>query len=273
MAILTLNRGTRLGAEALAACLARELGYPVLSQEDAQEAAAQLGVPARDLQGRMEEKPEAYGRASLLARLYKAALRNALAEAARDGNLVYHGVAGGLLLQDAPGVLSIRLIAPLDSRVRDLMHVEGMEAHSAEAYIREVDDSRARWVRTVYGEEIGDPSLYDLVLNLDTFSVEEACEVLCLAVDRPEFALTGEKLVDFRDFTLASRVNLALLEDLGTQTLDLDARVRRGVVVVKGKAPVKETQEVRARIQEIVRSANGLEEIRLDIQWSGGAGT
>jgi cytidylate kinase len=270
MAILTLNRGTRLGAEALAACLARELGYPVLSQEAAQEAAAQLGVPARDLQGRMEERPEAYGRASLLSRLYKAALRNALAETARDGNLVYHGVAGGLLLQDAPGVLSVRLIAPLDSRVRDLMDAEGMDAASAEAYIREIDDSRARWVRTVYGKEIGDPSLYDLVLNLDTFSVEEACEVLCLAARRPEFELTGERLKDLEDFRLASRVNLALLEDLGTQTLELHARARRGIVVVAGEAPIRETEEVKNRIVEIARSTNGMTEVRLEIRWDGG---
>jgi cytidylate kinase len=273
MAIITLNRGTRIGADALARCLSRELGYPVLSQEAAQETAAQLGVPAKDLQVRMEERPGVYGRASLLTRLYKAALRNALAEAAQDGNLVYHGVAGGLLLKDAPAVLSIRLVAPLYSRIQDLMAAEEMSPSSAEAYIREVDDSRARWVSGVYGEDIADPALYDLVLNLEAFSVEEACEVLCLATRRPEFTLKDEGLADFEDFKLAARVNLALLEDLGTQTLDLEAWARRGMVVVTGKAPIGETREVRERIVEIVRSANGSREVRLDIQWSRRGGT
>jgi cytidylate kinase len=272
MAIITISRGTRTGAEALAERLAHELGYPLLSQESAQQAAAQLGVPAKDLQERMEEKPAVFGRTSLLTRLYKAALRNALAEAAGNGNLVYHGVAGGLLLREAPAVLSVRLIAPVEARIQDLMDAEGMDPSAAEAYIGEVDDARARWVRIIYGEDIADPALYDFVLNLDTFSVAEACEVLCLAATRPEFTVSGEGLADFQDFRLASQVRLALLEDLGTQTLDLDARVRRGTVVVTGKAPVRETEEVRNRIVEIARSAASVQEVRLDIKWSGKAG-
>jgi len=267
MAILSVCRGTKSGGKALAECLAQRLGYPILGREVAQDAAAQLGVPVKDLQEKMEEKPGIFGRASLLTRLYMAAVRNALAEAAVDGNLVYHGVAGGLLLKDVPGVICVRLLAPLDLRVQSLLDSEGMDRASAEAYIRDVDDARARWVRVMYGEDIADPTLYDMVVNLEKFSIPEVCEVLCRTVAQPEFVLTPERLADLNDFKVECRVRLALLEDLGTQTLELDARVRRGIAVVTGKAPIMKTGEVGNRIAEIGRSVDGVQEVRLDIEW------
>jgi cytidylate kinase len=267
MAILSICRGTKSGGEALARCLAERLGYPILGREVAQEAAAQLGVPVKDLQEKMEERPGVFGRTSLLTKVYMAAVRNALAEAAQDGNLVYHGVAGGLLLKDVPGVICVRLIAPLDLRVQALMSAEGMDQIQAEAYIRDVDDARARWVRVMYGEDISDPALYDLVVNLDTFSIPEVCEILCRTAAQPEFALTEERMADLDDFRVESRVRLALLEDLGTQTLELGAQVRRGVAVVTGRAPIMKTGDVGERIVEIVRSVDGVQEARLDIEW------
>ncbi len=123
-----------------------------------------------------------------------AAVRAALAEHARDGNLVYHGLAGGLLLRSLPGVLRVRLIAPLDFRIHALMETHGMDRHSAEAYIQDVDDARARWVKDVYGQDISDSNLYDMVLNLASFTIPEACQVVVAAASRPEFGMNPDRL-------------------------------------------------------------------------------
>ncbi len=267
MAIISISRGTRSGGEALARCLADRLGYPLLGREVAQEAAAQLGVPAKDLEDKMEAKPGFFGRADLLTRLYVAGVRHTLAEAALSGRLIYHGLAGARLLEGLPGVIRLRLIAPLEQRVQTLMESEGMDEASAEAYIRDVDDGRARWVRVMYGVDIADPTLYDLVVNLETFSIPEACEVLVRLVDQPEFVLTPERAADLRDFRVQCQVNLALLEDLGTQTLDLQARVRRGIVEVSGQAPMLRTGDMGNRITEIARSVPGADEIHLKLEW------
>jgi len=267
MAIITIQRGTKSGGEALAKCVAENLHYPLLGREILQDAAAQLGVPAEDVGEKMEESPGRFGRKPLITKLYVAAVRASLADHAKDGNLVYHGLAGGLLLKDLPGVLRVRLIAPLDYRIQALRDSHGMDDESAEAYIREVDEARSLWVRNVYGADNTDPSLYDMVLNLGSFTIPEACEVLKVAAARPEFEMNSERMKKLHDFRLACQVRLALLDDLGTQTLDLDATVADGVAVVTGEAPLLNTGEVGNRITEIVRSVEGVKGVQLAIEW------
>jgi len=267
MSIITIQRGTKSGGEALAKCLAKQIDYPILGREVLQDAAAQIGVPAQDVGEKMEESPGRFGRRPLITKLYVAAVRAALVDQARGGRLVYHGLAGGLLLRRLPGVLRVRLIAPLEVRVQSLRESHGMDEASAEAYIAEVDEARSQWVQNVYGEDNTNASLYDMVLNLGSFAIPEACEVLATAASRPEFEMTPARIAVLEDFRLACHVRLALLEDLGTQTLELDATVKDGVAEVTGEAPLFSNGEVGNRITEIAMSVPGVKEVRLAIEW------
>lgn len=267
MSIITIQRGTKSGGESLAKCLGEHLNSPTLGREVLQEAAAQLGVPAENVGEKMEDRPGRFGRTPLITKLYVAAVRAALAEHAKGGHLVYHGLAGGFLLRSLPGVLRVRLIAPLELRVQALMESHGMDEASAEAYIRDVDDARALWVRNVYGEDIHDSTRYDMVLNLASFSIPEACEVVAAAASRPEFEMTEARMKELEDFRLACQIRLALLEDLGTQTLELDATVKDAVATVTGEAPLLNTGEVGDRVTEIGLAVPGVKEVRLAIEW------
>jgi hypothetical protein len=57
------------------------------------------------------------------------------------------------------------------------------------------------------------------------------------------------------------------MDDMGTQTLDLTARARRGVVEIHGQAPILNTGEVGNRITEIVGAIDGVKEVVLKIEW------
>lgn len=267
MAIVTIRRGTKSGGEALARCLANRLGYPTLGREVAQRAAAELGVPPEDLGAMLEDRPGRFEGVSVLRNVYLAAVQAALADAAAEGDLVYHGLAGGLLLRDAPGVLRVHLIAPLEMRVRSLMDSHGMRESEAQSYIQDLDDSRARWVKFFFGVDVNDPGLYDLVLNLESFFIPEACEVIAAAVERPEFQFTEERKAEFADFRLSTRVRVALLDDLGIQSLDLTTRAEEGRVFISGQAPATNPGEVEDRIVEIAETVPGVQTVKLNIEW------
>ena len=79
--------------------------------------------------------------------------------------------------------------------------------------------------------------------------------------------MTPARLAVLKDFEITSRIQLALLEDLGTQTLDLEATFSNGVAVVRGEAPVLNTGEVGERITEIVTSIPEVNETELRIEW------
>jgi cytidylate kinase len=267
VAIITVCRGTRSGGQALAACLAERLGYPVVGREILQPAAAELGVSEELLTRQMQEAPRLWDRHAAIRRVYVVAVQAALAERIVNGNLVYHGLAGQMLLQGLPAVLRIRLIAPLESRIRMLVETDGMEREAAEQFITRQDGARARWVRMMYGEDIADPRLYDMVVNLETMSVPIACDLLEATLRQPDFEVTEAVKARLVDFRLACRVKLALVRDEGTRAYELQAEARGGIVEVSGSAPLLTSGQSGDRIVEVVRGVPGVETVRLKLQW------
>ncbi len=267
MAIICICRGTKSGGKAVAECLSARLGYPLLGREVAQEAAAALGVPAELLAEKMTDRPSLWSRFSSMRRAYVVAVQTALAERAMSGNLVYHGLSGGLLLRGVPGVFCLRLIAPMERRIEAVMADSRMDRSAAEEYIRDIDESRVRWVKVMYGEDVMDPALYDLVINLESLSVEGACAVTARAVDQPEFAVTGHMIEQLEDFLTASRVKLAFAGDEELRAYELEVEAERGRVVVRGGAPLHKTGRTGRRIVELARAVPEVEEVLLRVEW------
>ena len=193
MPIITISRGTLSGGQAVAECLAARLGCRCVGREIVQGAAQKVGVSVETLSGKFETPPGRWGRLTHERRLYLYAVQAALADLCVTGELVYHGLAGQLLLRGLPAVLRVRLIAPLDMRVRALTEAHHrMSAKAAEEFIESVDEDRRRWVRLMYSADVEDPSLYDLTVNLQSISTETACEGIAEAVAQPQYQITDE---------------------------------------------------------------------------------
>jgi cytidylate kinase len=267
MAIVCICRGTKSGGRAVAECLAQRLGYPILGREVVQEAAAKLGAPAELLEQKMGDRPSMWGRFSSLRRTYVVAVQAALAERAVGGNLVYHGLTGGLLMRGAPAVFCLRLIAPLENRVRVVREETGMTAAEARAYIHELDTSRERWVEVMYGEKLMSPALYDLVINLATLTVEGACAIVAKAIEGPELAVSDDVRARLEDFRLACQVKLALAGDPELRSLELEAEAQDGTVVIAGEAPLRKSGRTGERMVEIARAVPGVRRILLKVEW------
>jgi len=267
VAIITISRGSKSGGQQMAECLAAQLQYPIVGREIVQEAASRLGVSDEALSHQMEHAPKLWDRNAATRRLYVAAVQATLAEHVAEGDLVYHGLAGQLLLRGLPAVLRVRLIAPRERRVRTLVETHQMDESSAEEFIKHVDVARARWVKAMYGEDIEDPALYDVVVNLEAMSVPGACAVLATVAKRPDFAVTGEVKACLQAFRLASNVKVALARAPETRPHILDVSVRRGVVEISGSVPVLKTGQMGDRISEVARSVPGVDEVRMKLQW------
>ncbi|NIM52711.1 MAG: hypothetical protein GTO22_26275 [Gemmatimonadales bacterium] len=267
MAIITISRGTKSGGQAIAEYCAGQFHWPIVGWEVVQQAAAKLGVSEEALGRKMEDAPKLWDRHSATRRLYVAAVQAALAEHVAEGNLVYHGLAGGVLLRGLPSVLRVRLIAPIELRVRTLMEEHQMDQVSAEQFIRDVDAARASWVKIMYGEDINSPTLYDMVINLERMPVPVACALVTATVRQPDFAVTDEVKAKLRDFRLACRVKVALAGAAETRGLALEVEAQGGVVEVSGSAPLLSTGRTGDHITQIARSVPGVEQVRLKVEW------
>ncbi|MGD8697781.1 MAG: cytidylate kinase family protein [Gemmatimonadales bacterium] len=267
MAIISICRGTKSGGQSMAECLAEQLHYPLVAREVLQHAASDLGVTEEGLSREWERTPRLWSRRSSEQRLYITAVQAALAEHVAGGDLIYHGRAGQVLLKGLPGVLRLRLIAPISARVRTVMETEGMDEASAEQYIQHVDGVRARWIKTMYGEDIDDPVLYNMVINLRTLSLPAACNIVTKAVQQPDFAVTDDVRTKLLDFRLACRVKLALAKADDTRALDLRIEAHEGELDVFGSAPTLKSGDVGERIVEIAHSVAGVEAVHLQLEW------
>jgi len=251
----------------MAECLAEQLQYPIVAREVVQAAASDIGVSEEDLSRGFARTPTLWNRHASERRLYIAAVQAALAEHMVGGDLVYHGRAGQVLLAGLPGVLRVRLIAPIGTRVQKLMESDEMDATAAKQYIRHVDGVRARWVRMMYGKDIEDPLLYTMVINLKTLSVPSACAIVARAAAQPDFAITPEVKAKLVDFRLACRVKVALAAAQGTRSLDLQVEADGGAIEVSGSVPALSSGKMGEQIVEAARSVPGVEDVRLKVEW------
>jgi cytidylate kinase len=271
MAIITISRGSMSGGEALAGRLAEKLGYPSVGREVIVAAAEKLGVEERFLSEKFMRSPGLWERMTSNRRLYLVAVQAALAEHAAKGDLIYHGNAGHLLLRGIRSVLRVRLIAPLDLRIRAVMESKKTGLDAAESHIRQVDEEGIRWTRFIYGVDWTAASLYDLSVNLERMSMDTACLVIAEAVRQPEFATTREVEKELSDFLLACRVKLALATNPQTRHFDLDVMADDGDVEITGVLPAAyklgaASTRDEDQIRRTAQSVGGVRSTRLNAQ-------
>lgn len=93
-------------------------------------------------------------------------------------NVVIVGRGGQVLLRNVPHVLHLRVIAPLEFRVENIMKQKGFSREDALKYISEKDKSAQEYLYRFYNVDWNDPELYHLVLNMEMLSIERAVKVV-----------------------------------------------------------------------------------------------
>ncbi len=234
MSTLLISRGSMSGGQIIAQCLSHTGKYRCVTREDLIASVNTHGEIANSVTASISKAAQAYGKFSELRRPYKILMRQALLDYARRGNLAYFGYSGHLLIDGISHFVRVRLLAPLELRIRTTMARLHSSEEEARDYIREVDEERLRWTRFMYGKDLRNPGLYDLCINLDRISFNTACSLLMSAVEESEFQPTPESLEDLENLYTGAQVETALVLDQGTHSFEVAASVSRGQVLLRG---------------------------------------
>lgn len=211
MSIVTISRGSYSMGKAVAEKVAATLGYKVLSRDLLLNASDKFHVSQQSLLQALHDAPGLKDRYNHTKQIYLAYLRATLLEMVVADNVVYHGLAGHLLLKGLDHVLKIRIIGNLDSRVMRKMREEGISHHDAQEVILGDDAQRKKWTRKIYGVDPTDNTLYDMVICIDKLSVDNAVEFICGAAHTTAFHSTEACLRKARDLSLACNVKAVLV--------------------------------------------------------------
>lgn len=196
---VTISRQAGAGGRSLARAIVRrferegEPGWTVFDADAFQQAVRRAGLisPARLAEEEVYEGPlgdwfeQLFGRSSPQDAVMLAVFR-AMRDAARRGRVAFVGRGGACLLRDLGGV-HVRLVASLEARARRLERRYDVGSEEARRRLREMDESRSAFFRDHLHRRIDDDALYDLVLNTDWLSTEEAA-ALVLQLDRARAA-------------------------------------------------------------------------------------
>ncbi len=115
-------------------------------------------------------------------------VNDAIRAAYRQGDVIIVGRGGQAVLRDQPGVLHVRIEAPLDTRQERLQEFEGMSAREARRTIEQHDRASARYLERSFKVRWDDPLLYHLVINTGQWAPEAAAQIIVAAVRQMEAA-------------------------------------------------------------------------------------
>jgi len=209
MCAVTISREYGSGGGEIAARLARRLGWQLVDHELVAQIAAALDETEEEARARDERVHGFVGRMlgsmqwvspwlgteattppELEAQRHHEALCRIIKAAVDVGHAVVVGRGGQAILRGRRDVLHIRIVAPLDARVAYVARREELSPQAAEARIRQKDRQRATYLQNVEHVRPDNPLLYDLVINTGVLSLDDAVDLICLALARKGARLT-----------------------------------------------------------------------------------
>ncbi|OLC17686.1 MAG: hypothetical protein AUH29_01270 [Candidatus Rokubacteria bacterium 13_1_40CM_69_27] len=261
MAIITISHEMGAGGPEIGMALAQRLGYRYVDQELLQDAVRRYGLAEEKLSHLDESKPSLFERFDAETRHYITILQTTLLEFAEADNVILMGRGGQWLLRGIPHVLRVRVIAPFEQRVKQWikrtaeMTGEAPNQRAAAEFVRRDDNEKAGRMRYLYEVDIGDPTLYDLVINSEKLPHEAAVEMIERAARHPSLATTGAGRQVVADRTLASRVQVALAMHPDTRRYRITVEAQGGIVTLEGTAALE-------RAVQVAREVAGVREVR-----------
>jgi cytidylate kinase len=261
MAIITISHQLGAGGPEIGMVVAQRLGYRYVDQELIQDAVRRYGVLEEKLSHLDESKPSLFERFDAETRHYLTILQTTVLEFAESDNVVLMGRGGQWLLRGIPHVLRVRVIAPFEARVKSWMKRtaaltgETPSQRAAADFVRRDDNEKAGRMRYLYEVDIGDPTLYDLVVNTEKLPYEVVADMVERAARHAALATTeaGRRIV--ADRALASRVQVALAMHPETRRYRIGVEAQNGVVTLEGTTALE-------RAVEVARDVPGVMDVR-----------
>ncbi len=241
----------------LAQELERKTGWPVFSREQLVDQAHDQGIKLSRLETSIVKSPVIPEKLAREKELYLAFVTARLYENATEGNLIYYGRAGHLLLPGVSHRLRVGLGVPRQMRIDNVVRDLRLSPEKAAQYVDQLDEDIEKWVRFVHRQDAKDPGQYDIFLNLQNMSLANASVLLCDTAEMPDFRPTPAGTKRLEDLYLGARAHLRLAENEHTRGLDLEVRAVGGVVTVT----YMPRQEAAAQsISEVLQDLEGCRE-------------
>ncbi len=168
---------------AIPSSVAQRAGLPAAAVADADEEPRSRWDHLVDALGRSSPPSGASGQVERLDFEYRklhGEIERFLADASHVGGVVL-GRGGAVVLASVPGALHVHLGGSRDGRIERVMARQNVDRSTAARRVTAHDRARRDDVRTVYGVDPADPSLYHLMIDAISLGVDTCVEIVVAA--------------------------------------------------------------------------------------------
>ena len=234
MTIVAISREMGSGGYEIGAAVAKALHFEYVNRQILLEAAHAHGVPEATLVDVVARRPSVWERFDVERRRYLTFLEAAYYTFAERGNLVTASRSGPFFVQDVRHALKVRIMAPVEVRVRRVMAQEQLDQKAAAAKVHAYDREMSGRIDYLFGLDWTRPEHYDLVINTRDDAWEFYTDLLVAAARHPRYQPTPDSRQRIRDLSLAAQVRAALATDPTTQHLNIEVTAQAGRVALTG---------------------------------------
>lgn len=210
MAVITISRQYGSGGDEIAARVCDILGYTRFDKDLIAKVAAEVGLFKEEQVVDLSE--DTYMMRNFMERLFGgrrikvqtgplsdprspqvqslngeqgvALMRSTLMRAYQHGNVVIVGRGGQAILREQPGVLHVRITAPLGARVLRIKERENITIGEATDLTKGKDLAAETYLRTFFDIDWNDPFLYHITCNTGRLDIDGVAEIIVSALSR-----------------------------------------------------------------------------------------
>jgi cytidylate kinase len=263
MAILTISREYGSGGREIGHKVADRLGYVFVDKErlfhDLEQAGPRWVQVAKEVD---EVCPTLWERHDWQYRGYVSQMEDLILGYAVGGNVVIIGRGGSCLLREAPFCLRVRLIAPLEVRLKTIMARERLSREAATRLIAQVDSERACYIKANYGSDWDAEDIYDLSLNTASLTYDRVADILEENLAAKDRLATPEAIARLTLVALGYRLKARIATDRRVLVPTLQVFPEEDSLVVSG---IIHTPKELHLVQEISREVCGDRPVCFDL--------
>ena len=191
--VICISREVGCGGVNIARLLAIELDkqggckkWKVLSKEILDESARALNMEPNKLRSYLKEGERGVFDDILAAftekrfkseRKISKTLIDLIASFAKDGHCIIVGRAGHLIARDIEKSLFIKLTAPYDWRVKQIMEKDNLNMREAMDFIEKTEKERQNFIKHI-SDDNNDDVKFDLIINLAKLNITQMIEII-----------------------------------------------------------------------------------------------
>jgi hypothetical protein len=201
--VITLARTIASQGEQVGQIVAQQLGFRYADDEIINEAAARAGVSREAVEkvehrqglitrilegmGQVPLEPQVYyGQALGVQQVFESTqydelIRDVIVETANVGNVVIVAHGASLCLAGSDGLLRVFVTAPDGMRAERIAKVASVDAKRAEKAVKDSDKDREDFLKRFYDVQHEQATHYDLVINTEHLSPEQAAALVVAA--------------------------------------------------------------------------------------------